>query len=183
MKTVAFSKVQGLGNDFIVIDARHQQLDVKALKAQAPSLCARRFGIGADGIVLLVASDTADFGMLIINADGSVPEMCGNGLRCLARFCYDKNITDKDSFTVETGAGVLAVQLCFSGLELLAFEVDMGKPHYDDSIHSEPVSVQKRTLESTLYSGDYMAVSMGNPHAVILNPSDYSFEFLEKILN
>ena len=87
-----FSKYHGLGNDFIVIDGISQRIDMDKLRSLTPQFCERHRGVGADGIVVLLESEECDFKMVILNQDGSEPEMCGNGVRCLTQFIYDKNL-------------------------------------------------------------------------------------------
>ncbi len=98
---IEFVKMHGLGNDFILVDCR-ERADVEQLEKAAVKLCDRHFGIGGDGLILLLPGATADFRMRIINNDGSEAEMCGNGIRCFAKYVRDHGLTAKDKFTVET---------------------------------------------------------------------------------
>lgn len=171
---IQFSKLHGLGNDFVVINALSQRVDVAAIRALTPELCDRHFGIGADGVILVSPSATADFKMTIFNADGSEPETCGNGLRCFAKFIHDDRVTDKDVFSVETGAGTVIPALIKQNGAVSAVEVDMGAPILNPpdipvtgitkSVSvNEPILVNGREFIMT-------CVSMGNPHAVIFVP-------------
>jgi diaminopimelate epimerase len=141
-----FTKMQGVGNDFVILDpASVGGVDLPGL---ARRLCDRRFGVGGDGILIPAPSDTADFEMVYLNSDGSTSEMCGNGLRCLARYARDSGLVGGDTMTVETGAGIKRVVLRADG----SSRVEMGAP----------------TFEPEVEVGDWIffRVSMGNPHAV-----------------
>jgi len=162
-----FTKMHGLGNDFIVADNRSSGL--LKLSQLAKKLCHRRFGIGADQLLLLEKSRRADFKMRIFNADGSEVEMCGNGIRCLAKYIWDNTLTGRrqngSTLTVETLAGIIIPKK--SG-DLI--EVDMGEPVLEGenipvtvkgTVISHPLKLKKDTFNIT-------CVSMGNPHAVIV---------------
>ncbi|OBZ16785.1 MULTISPECIES: diaminopimelate epimerase [Bacillales] len=164
-----FTKMNGLGNDFVVI-AGEQQLPDDAADL-AIRLCNRFFGIGADGLVYILPSEVADFRMRIINSDGSEAEQCGNAIRCVAKYVYDNGLTDKEEITIETlGAGAQKVQLTVQGGEVSSVRVDMGEPilgglQVPTTIDAErviehPIEVDGREFRFT-------AVSMGNPHCVI----------------
>jgi diaminopimelate epimerase len=180
--SLQFSKYQGLGNDFILIDAAHLDISKEYLKLKASILCDRRFGIGADGVILVLPSQRADFAMFVINSDGSVPEMCGNGLRCLAAYCFDNGLTKKLEFTVETAAGILTAKLTVSKNHVDAVTVNMGNPQFDADIHDNEQSlVQKRQISVAGQELETFAVSMGNPHAVIFNAKNSSNEIFNQI--
>ena len=121
-----FSKWQGCGNDFVLINCLQDKVADYAAFAQ--EVCDRHYGVGADGILVVEPSVKADFRMRIFNTDGSEAEMCGNGIRCFARYLYDSHLTDKKEFTVETGAGVLVPRLIFEGDTVSGVRVDMGEP-------------------------------------------------------
>lgn len=168
-----FEKWQGCGNDFIIIDSREtEKIDAAEKIVQ---LCDRHFGIGADGVIYVLPSKVADVRMRIFNADGSEPEMCGNGIRCFAKFLLGEK---SGSLKVETGAGVLTVQL-----ENSLVTVDMGAPiltpekipvsFAKDKVIAEPLAVDGENFKIT-------CVSMGNPHCVIF-VDDLSKINLEKI--
>ena len=164
-----FSKWQGCGNDFVLFDCLDNPLaDYSEL---AKKVCDRHYGIGADGILIVEPSSVADFRMRIINTDGSEAEMCGNGIRCFARYLYDNQLVTKEEFTVETGAGILVPRIIKENNGVIGVRVDMGEPHllgeeipvigYDGKrVISEPLQVEGNTYEMT-------CVSMGNPHCVI----------------
>lgn len=120
-----FTKVHGLGNDFILLDGRKETLDYNAL---AVRLCHRQTGIGADGLLILLESKQADLRMRIINADGSEAEMCGNGIRCFAKYAFERGVVNKTEFAVETLAGVMRPKLTVSNGVVTGVTVDMGEP-------------------------------------------------------
>ena len=124
---LAFTKWQGCGNDFVLADGRASGLprDVAALSRH---VCDRHYGVGADGLIFVLPSDKADFCMRIFNADGSEAEMCGNGIRCFARLVYEERMTEKESFTVETGAGILTPRIVKENGRIIGIEVNMGEP-------------------------------------------------------
>jgi len=164
---LAFTKMQGTGNDFVVIDSRDMNLsrhfDMSEL---ARMLCNRRFGIGADQLLLLCYSSEADFKMVIFNADGSEVEMCGNGIRCLAKYIWDRKISNKDILKIETAAGVRRPERVGN-----LVRVDMGEPVLaGDKIpvaikSSAPIIDYPLTVNDMVFKTT--CVSMGNPHAVI----------------
>ena len=166
---IAFTKWQGCGNDFVLIDDRAEQISDPA--DLAVRMCDRHYGIGADGLILVLPSVDADFRMAIFNADGSEAEMCGNGIRCFARLVYDYGLTDKTTFTVETGAGILRPSLIFIEDGIQSVRVDMGEPVLEAEdipvvglgrgpIVNRPITVLGHTYDVT-------CVSMGNPHCVV----------------
>jgi len=160
-----FSKMHGLGNDFVVIDALRQQVELTA--EQVRLLAHRRFGVGCDQVLLIEAPRTAatDFYYRIYNADGGEVEQCGNGARCLARFVRDNGLTGRDSLQVETRAGIIGLQLLADG----SVRVDMGVPNFEPAAipFEAAAAADEYELEvdgETLVIG---AVSLGNPHAVM----------------
>ncbi|ATW26975.1 diaminopimelate epimerase [Candidatus Formimonas warabiya] len=164
-----FLKMQGLGNDFVVVDAYRQELP-EDLGSLAQKVCHRQFGIGADGLVLVLPSEKAAVKMRIFNADGSEPEMCGNGIRCLAKYVYESGLCPRTEFTVETLAGVLRPELMLEKGRITGVKVDMGEPRLSpdripvlfagDKVVGQPLEVQGEKYVVT-------AVSMGNPHCLI----------------
>lgn len=168
---ISFVKMHGLGNDFILVDLiTHPSYDAEALAAAAHDWCDRHFGIGADGLMLVLPSATADFRMRIINSDGSEPEMCGNGIRCFARYCYDASLTQQTSFTIETLAGLITPVLEIADGEVQGIRVDMGEPRLERSDipmlgPAGQVVDELLPVEDTVFH--VTAVSMGNPHAII----------------
>ncbi|MNW28386.1 Diaminopimelate epimerase [compost metagenome] len=164
-----FTKMHGLGNDFIVIYGEQKLPEHAAELAQR--LCDRHFGVGADGVVYILPSEQADFRMRIINSDGSEAEQCGNAIRCVAKYVYDQGHTEKQDLTVETrGAGVQHVKLTVMDGQVNQVRVDMGAPVFQglsipmtldmEQVKNVPVEAGGQTFHIT-------GVSMGNPHAVI----------------
>jgi diaminopimelate epimerase len=163
-----FWKMHGLGNDYVVVDNRDQKISAGHASVFAKRICERRFSVGADGLLLVCASKTADVNMRIFNADGSEAEMCGNGIRCFAKYCYENGITPKTEFSVETLAGIKHVWLTLNGNEVSAVKVDMGAPNWQRS--SLPMLGQGTAINDTLEvdgkSYTVTCLSMGNPHCV-----------------
>jgi diaminopimelate epimerase len=147
-----FTKMHGVGNDFIVFDPG--EVDGTGLPDLAQKVCDRHFGVGADGILVPAPSEIADLKMVYLNSDGSPSEMCGNGLRCLARYARDCGLVQGDALTVESGAGVKKVVLLGGGYS----RVDMGSPAFGGEVD--------------LHGFRFLRVSMGNPHAVALLGSE-----------
>ncbi|MGB2579594.1 diaminopimelate epimerase [Elusimicrobium simillimum] len=160
-----FTKWQGLGNDFVVINNLGGELRDAAELAKR--ICDRHFGIGADGLILIENSALADFKMRIINADGTEPEMCGNGLRCAAKFIDEYDLTGKTKLTIETLAGIMEPEILSDGL----IRVNMGVPRLKRSeipvAGTDSESAQNIVLNIGGHSVTGTAVSMGNPHFVI----------------
>ncbi len=162
--TLSFSKMNGLGNDFIIIDGLNLSREkIDLLISKTPELCDRRFSIGGDGVILLLpAKAEGDFKMTIINSDGSEAEMCGNGVRCFAKFAENKTAFKGWPLKVETRAGLITVEKT----EDLRYRVDMGKPRFKDS--NIPESNSKTILmNENNKTFEAFPVSMGNPHAVL----------------
>ena len=168
---VTFTKMHGLGNDYICINCLENILAENKLPQIARYMCNRNFGIGADGLILVQESTIADIKMRIFNKDGTEAEMCVKGIRFFAKYIYDKKIIDKQSISIETKAGVKGVRLKVLNGEVYEIEVDMGRPIFDDikniSVQNNyriPISVNIK-VDDTRFIGNY--VSMGNPHLVI----------------
>ena len=174
-----FTKMHGLGNDFVVVYGQEQLPEnVDQLAIQ---VCDRYFGIGADGLVYILPSEQADFKMRIINSDGSEAEQCGNAIRCVSKYVYDKGLIDREEITIETiGAGVQKVQLYVEEGIVKKVRVDMGEPilqglaiptvYEADQVVNQMVEVDGNTYMFT-------AVSMGNPHCVIEVEDAKSFDY------
>jgi diaminopimelate epimerase len=164
-----FTKLHGTGNDFVVVDARAVDRDWGAL---ARAMCDRHFGVGGDGLILAAPSNCADVRMRIFNADGSEAEMSGNGMRCLAKFVVDAAIVAPraGAFGVETGAGVLRVEVQTEHGRVVSVRESMGRPRLDP--REIPVAVEAPPpilnfpLGAAGHELRFTAVSMGNPHAV-----------------
>jgi diaminopimelate epimerase len=154
-----FTKMHGVGNDFIVLGPEEVAgLDLQELARRA---CDRHFGVGADGILVPAPSNVADMKMVYFNSDGSPSEMCGNGIRCLARYAKDRGLVEGDALTVETGAGVKKVVLLGGG----SSRVDMGPPAFGSEVE--------------INGFRFLRVSMGNPHAVAFLGSEEVVEALD----
>lgn len=123
---IKFTKMQGLGNDFII--TKFENAKQYNLKIFSKFVCDRHFGIGADGLILFSNSKFADFKMRIFNNDGTEAEMCGNGIRCLAKYLYEKEYTNKDEITIETLAGIKTVKLVMENNKIMAVRINMGNP-------------------------------------------------------
>jgi diaminopimelate epimerase len=168
-----FTKVHGLGNDFIILDGRTDSPDYAAL---APRLCHRQTGIGADGLLIIENSDRADIRMRIVNEDGSEAEMCGNGIRGFAKYVYERGIVKKDEFGVETLAGVMRPKLTLEDGRVTGVTVDMGEPYLECS--EIPVVGEGRCIDRELKVQGrflrYTTVLVGVPHTVIYvdDPTD-----------
>jgi len=163
-----FSKWQGLGNDFVIVNGFQE--NIPDYCSAAKEICDRHFGVGADGLVIIGPSSTADFRMRIFNSDGSEAEMCGNVTRCVMRYVYESALTDKTSVSLETMAGLIRPELLFSDGAVIGARVDMGIPRLKLSeipltgSFAEPaVNVPLEIGSQTVYG---TAVSMGNPHFV-----------------
>jgi diaminopimelate epimerase len=158
---IPFTKMHGLGNDFIVIDCRRQ--GPGDLPALSRKLCDRRFGIGADQLLLLYDSEVSDFRMRIFNADGGEVEMCGNGIRCLAKYLWDRGISHSNVLSVETLAGIIRPERTGD-----LITVDMGEPVLEGRLI--PVDRDGVIIDMPVEAGgrrfEFTCVSMGNPHAV-----------------
>ncbi len=172
---LTFTKMHGAGNDYVYVDcfAHETPADPAAV---AVAVSDRNKGIGGDGLILICPSDIADAQMRMFNSDGSESEMCGNGLRCVAKYVYDHGIAAKDKLTIETGAGVLSVELFVENGKVDGVKVDMGEPiltpaevptkllaadqNPDSPVVALPLEIDGHQLEVT-------CVSMGNPHCII----------------
>jgi diaminopimelate epimerase len=164
-----FWKMHGLGNDYIVIDNRDEKIGNAEAAKIAQKLCERRFSVGADGLLLVSNSSLANVKMRIFNADGSEAEMCGNGIRCFAKYCYENNIAKKNELTVETLAGIKRTWLTVEDNTVTSVMVDMGTPMLD---RSKIPMLGKGTCinEDLQVNGEKHKVtclSVGNPHCVI----------------
>ena len=123
---IKFTKMEGLGNDYVYMDAINQKIENRSELARFVSN--RNFGIGSDGLILIEKSEVADFKMTMFNSDGSQAEMCGNGIRCVAKFVYDKGMTDKTTLKIETLAGIKILELNVEDGKVKTVRVDMGDP-------------------------------------------------------
>ena len=166
-KKVKFTKMHGCGNDYVYIDCTKEMIDNPEKVSEYVS--DRHFGIGSDGLILICPSDVADFRMKMYNADGSEGSMCGNGVRCIAKYVYDKGLTDKTNISLETKSGIKYLELTVENEKVVKVKVNMGAPILKPS--DIPVKSDKDVFIDELVEVDGVdyrvtCVSMGNPHAV-----------------
>jgi diaminopimelate epimerase len=164
-----FTKMHGAGNDYVFVDCFSQSTP-SDLPALARDISHRHFGVGADGLILIHPSDQADARMQMFNADGSQAEMCGNGIRCLGKYVYEQGICQQNPLSIETGYGLLSLQLELEGDRVARVRVDMGEPVLEaeriptllpgDPVVNRELAIEGRILEVT-------CVSMGNPHCIV----------------
>jgi len=162
-----FTKMHGIGNDYIYVNCLEESIENPSEISK--KISDRHFGIGSDGLVLILPSKKADFLMRMFNSDGSEAEMCGNAIRCVGKFVYDNKLTDKTTISVETLAGIKILDMHTTDNKVTSVKVDMGEPiltpdkipviSSKDNVISEPVEIDSQTYKVT-------CVSMGNPHAV-----------------
>ena len=169
--TVRFAKMQGIGNDYVYLETFGKF--PRNAPALARAISDRHFGVGGDGMVLIGPSARADFSMRIFNADGSEAEMCGNAIRCVGKYVYDRSMTKKTSLSIDTPAGIRFLSLLLKGNTVSAVRVDMGEPVFD--ANRIPMAIpealfinRKIVIDDVLYHAT--AVSMGNPHLVVPVP-------------
>lgn len=166
-----FTKMHGAGNDYVYVDCFNQPVPTDPA-AMAQTISHRRYGVGGDGLILIRPSDVADARMQMLNADGSESEMCGNGIRCVAKFAYDHNLARKSPMKIETGAGVLEIELT-EGVDgqIETVTVDMGEPILAASDIPTTLAASGNVVAHDVEFGgqtvSVTCVSMGNPHCVI----------------
>ena len=163
-----FTKMHGIGNDYIYINCFEETVeDPSALSVR---MSRPHFGVGSDGVILICPSDVADFAMRMYNADGSESEMCGNGIRCLGRYVYERGLTKKTSFSVMTGGGLKQLELKVSGGKVQSVRVDMGSPVLTPELIPTTLTGEM-VMGAALHVGGASykvhCVSMGNPHCVV----------------
>lgn len=178
-----FTKMQGCGNDYVYINGFEEKIEKDKKTDLVKKLSERHFGIGSDGVIFINPSDRADFEMEMYNADGSRSEMCGNGIRCVAKYVYDKKMTDKKEFTIESFGKIKNITIIEENQKARLIKVGMGSPElltekipaiYDkEYIIAQPIQVLEKEWIGT-------CVSMGNPH-VVLFVEDVDHMELEKI--
>lgn len=163
-----FTKMQGIGNDYVYVNCLEEKVDHPEELAKLVS--DRHFGIGSDGLILIKPSEVADFEMAMYNADGSRGEMCGNGIRCVAKYVYDRGLTDKTYISIETLAGIKYLELTVEKGQVSQVRVDMGEPE----LLAEKIPVisqQEKVIDVPITAGEkeyrMTCVSMGNPHCVV----------------
>lgn len=176
---INFTKMHGAGNDFIIINGFEVNINNFSLTKFAKKYCHRNFGIGADGVVLILPSDKQDFRMRIFNADGGEPEMCGNAIRCMAFYVYKHNLIASKKMRIDTLAGLIVPEIINVNGANAVVKIDMGKPKFSpeqipvniseqDPIINYPIDIEGTECLVTL-------VSMGNPHAVIFTEDTENF--------
>ena len=176
-----FTKMHGCGNDYVYVNCFEEKVEDPS--ALAIKVSDRHFGIGSDGLILILPSEVADFRMGMYNADGSEGKMCGNGVRCIAKYVYDYGLTDKTQISIETKGGIKYLDLHVENGKVATVRVDMGEPILQTK--EIPVTWQDEKMigeKVTIYGKEYemTCVSMGNPHAVVWVPDTKSLD-LEKI--
>ena len=173
VKTVKFTKMQGLGNDYVYINCFEEKVDHPS--ELAIRISDRHFGIGSDGLVLIRPCETADFEMKMYNADGSEAEMCGNASRCIGKYVYERGLTGRKEITLKTGAGIKRLMIREENGKAASVRVDMGKPEVE-------------SIRETIVAGGrpytITRVSTGNPHAVIFvdNADEYDVHTIGKLI-
>ena len=167
-----FTKMHGCGNDYVYVNGMAEKIDPERKPELVRRMSERHFGVGSDGVIFINASDQADFEMEMWNADGTRGEMCGNGIRCVAKYVYDKGLTDKTELSIISGGQVKYLKLEVQDGKMLTAKVNMGKPVFApaeipvvmpegaENAIDTPLMVNGETYHMT-------CVSMGNPHAVI----------------
>lgn len=177
-----FTKMHGIGNDYVYMDCTREVLENPEELARLVS--DRHKGIGADGLILIKPSELADFEMAMYNADGSYGKMCGNGIRCVAKYVYDYGLTDKKKISVETLGGIKYLDLTVEDGKVKMVKVDMGRPELKPSKVPVAAEGERAVDEPILVNGkEYRmtCVSMGNPHAVVFVDCDVRELPLEEI--
>ena len=178
---IEFTKMHGCGNDYVYIDAINQKIENKSELAKFVS--DRHFGIGSDGLILICESKVADFKMQMFNSDGTEAEMCGNGIRCLGKFVYDKGMTNKEVVKIETLAGIKVLKLIISNGKVEKVKVDMGEPILETdripviSSKNPAINLSLKVLDKEFM---FTCVSMGNPHAITFIDEDVNFFDVQK---
>lgn len=171
MEKINFDKMEGLGNDYVYLTSlEHVPENLSEL---ARDISDRHFGVGGDGLVMVTKSDVADFRMIMYNADGSEAQMCGNASRCIARLVYEKGLTSKTEFTLETKAGIKQLKLNLKNGSIESVSVNMGRPLLEEAEIPVNASTKKdrniaiHTLSSEGESLEVYCVGMGNPHGIV----------------
>lgn len=179
---IKFTKMHGIGNDYIYFDCTEHELSEP--EKLAVKLSDRHKGVGGDGIILILKSDVADFRMRMFNADGSEGKMCGNGTRCIAKYVFDRGLTNKKEFTLETLAGIKKIKVFTENGKVKTVSVDMGAPVLDAKdvpVISDVSPVINAPFETENGVFNVTAVSMGNPHGVIFTKTPVKEIDVEKL--
>lgn len=183
---IKFTKMHGLGNDYIYIDCIKGE-KIENASYLAKTMSNRHFGIGSDGLILICKSNIADFKMQMFNYDGSEAEMCGNGIRCVGKYVYDNELTNNKIITVETLGGIKKLKLNIKNKKVETVEVDMGEPIFEAEkipVLSDKYPVKNLKIIAEDKEFTFTCVSMGNPHAVtiIKNVIDFDVQRYGEIL-
>ncbi len=183
---IKFTKMEGLGNDYVYMDFTKSE-EPENIVSLAKFVSDRHFGVGSDGLILICKSEIADFKMRMFNGDGSEAQMCGNGIRCVGKFVYDKGLTSKTKLNIETLAGIKVLELNIKNGKVDTVKVDMGEPILEPN--KIPVIAEKNpVLNLSITALDktflFTCVSMGNPHAIteVKNVENFEVEKYGKIL-
>ncbi len=181
-----FTKMQGLGNDYVYMNAIEQPID-ENISDLARFVSNRYFGVGSDGLILICKSDVADFRMRMFNADGTEAEMCGNGIRCVGKYVYDKGLTQKTTVSIETLAGIKVLKLNVKNGKVDTVRVDMGEPILAPEkipVMSVENPVQNLKVKAVDREFVFSCVSMGNPHAITIveDVNNFDVETYGKVL-
>jgi diaminopimelate epimerase len=173
LQDLTFEKYHGLGNDYIIINDMNSNIPEEKKADLARKLCEWHFSIGADGLIYVCNSEKADIKMRIFNDDGSEAEMCGNGIRCFSKYVYENAIVDKNPIKIETLKGIMNAQLSLKNGSVKMVEINMGEPILDcELIPVVPENNEFRCVNESLIVIDkifrFTAVSMGNPHCIIM---------------
>lgn len=158
--------MHGLGNDYIYIDCTKNNLPTKNLSRLSKILSERHFGIGSDGLIIILSSKIADFKMRIINSDGSEAQMCGNGIRCVGKFVYENKLTSNTNLNIETLSGIKNLKLHLQNGLVDKVTVDMGKPIFEPAKIPVISSQNKIRIDIESQKFSFTCLSMGNPHAI-----------------
>lgn len=170
-----FLKIHSLGNSFIILEKEWlTESEKKNLSSLAKKLCDKNTGIGADGVLIVAPSDKADIKMRIINADGGEAEMCGNGVRCFAKYVFEKGIVKKEKLKIETLAGIIEPELILEDGKIISIKTNMGKPIFSENkITNKPIEVNGKTFNIT-------SLTLGVPHVIIFT-NNLNEEEIKKI--
>ena len=178
---IRFTKMHGLGNDYVYIDCYTNKVNLGNISDLAKFISNRHFGVGSDGLILICKSDVADFKMRMFNFDGTEAEMCGNGIRCVGKYVYDKGLTSNEILKIETLAGIKVLKLNVENGKVKTVRVDMGEPIFNPrkipvNFDEEPVKGLKIKAIDKEFS--FTCVSMGNPHAITIidNTKQFNIE-------
>lgn len=187
---IEFTKMEGLGNDYIYVDCTNKSdKEIEVISKLAIKMSDRHFGVGSDGLILICKSDKADFKMQMYNQDGSQAQMCGNGIRCVGKYVYDKKLTTKNNIAIETLAGIKNLNLNIENNEVKNITVNMGKPILQEDLIPCVADLKKDTISHVKIKVldkelDFTCVSMGNPHAItfVNNVDSFDVEKYGKII-